>query len=242
MKYLTVTIASLFVILSSGAPRLVHAQATLSDGGMMFAVPVTSMKDIPFRTVVRQQYDYSCGSAALATLLHYHYNMPVTEAEVFKSMYAKGDQAKIRKVGFSLLDIKSYLASRGFQADGYKMTFDQLVKINRPAIAVVTARTYRHFVVVKGARNGKVLIGDPAGGLRTYSNAEFSQIWNGVIFAIHASKGVTVPYNRDEEWTPFALAPLGQPFSDDSLSSFTRELPPIYQVSTMISGNLPTTP
>jgi predicted double-glycine peptidase len=228
--------------LGLGAPHLAHAQAMLTDGGMMFSVPVTSMKDIPFRTVVRQQYDYSCGSAALATLLHYHYNMPVTEAEVFKAMYAKGDQEKIRKVGFSLLDIKNYLAARGFEADGYKLTFDQLVKINRPAIAVVTAGAYRHFVVVKGARNGKVLIGDPAGGLRTYSNAEFSQIWNGVIFAIHASSAAKVPYNRDEEWSPWALAPLGQPMGDASLSSFTRELPPIYQITSMINGNPPTTP
>ena len=241
MKQLIV-IAICLLALGAGAPRLAHAQATLTDGGMMFSVPVTSMKDIPFRTVVRQQYDYSCGSAALATLLHYHYNMPVTEAEVFKAMYARGDQAKIRKVGFSLLDIKDYLASRGFQADGYKMTFAQLVKINRPAIAVVTAGAYRHFVVVKGARNGKVLIGDPAGGLRTYSNAEFSQIWNGVIFAIHASAGVDAPYNRDEEWSPWALAPLGQPMGDASLSSFTRELPPIYQITSMINGNPPTTP
>ncbi len=240
MKYATVITLCLAAALIS-APRT-KAQATLTDGGMMFSVPVTSMKDIPFRTVVRQQYDYSCGSAALATLLHYHYNMPVTEAEVFKAMYAKGDQAKIRKVGFSLLDIKDYLASRGFQADGYKMTFEQLVKINRPAIAVVTAGAYRHFVVVKGARNGKVLIGDPAGGLRTYSNAEFSQIWNGVIFAIHASSGVDAPYNRDEEWSPWAVAPLGQPMGDASLSSFTRELPPIYQISTMINGSSPTTP
>ncbi len=240
MKYLTIIAACL--VLGSGAPHPAHAQATLTDGGMMFSVPVTSMKDIPFRTVVRQEYDYSCGSAALATLLHYHYNMPVTEAEVFKAMYAKGDQDKIRKVGFSLLDIKNYLASRGFQADGYKMTFDQLVKINRPAIAVVTAGAYRHFVVVKGARNGKVLIGDPAGGLRTYSNAEFSKIWNGVIFAIHASAGVDAPYNRDEEWSPWAMAPLGQPMGDESLSGFTRELPPIYQITSMISGNPPTTP
>lgn len=232
----------LMTALSFAAAGAVRAQASLTDGGMMFSVPVTSMRDIPFRTVVRQQYDYSCGSAALATLLHYHYNMPVTEAEVFKAMYAKGDQAKIQKVGFSLLDIKEYLASRGFQADGYKMTFEQLVKINRPAIAVVTAGAYRHFVVVKGARNGKILIGDPAGGLRTYSNAEFSQIWNGVIFAIHTSSGVAAPYNRDEEWSPWAVAPLGQPMGDASLSSFTRELPPIYQISTMISGNSPTTP
>jgi predicted double-glycine peptidase len=241
MKQLTV-IAACLLALGSGAPHLAHAQAVLTDGGMMFSVPVTSMKDIPFRTVVRQQYDYSCGSAALATLLHYHYNMPVTEAEVFKAMYATGDQENIRKVGFSLLDIKNYLASRGFQADGYKLTFDQLVKINRPAIAVVTAGAYRHFVVVKGARNGKVLIGDPAGGLRTYSNAEFSQIWNGVIFAIHASAGVKAPYNRDEEWSPWAVAPLGQPMGDSSLSSFTRELPPIYQITSMINGNPPATP
>ena len=219
-----------------------HAQASLTDGGMMFSVPVTSMKDIPFRTVVRQQYDYSCGSAALATLLHYHYNMPVTEAEVFKAMYAKGDQEKIRKVGFSLLDIKDYLASRGFQADGYKMTFDQLVKINRPAIAVVTAGAYRHFVVVKGARNGKILIGDPAGGLRTYSNAEFSQIWNGVIFAIHASSGVTAPYNRDEEWSPWAVAPLGQPMGDASLLQFHPRTAADLSDITMINGNPPITP
>jgi len=241
MKHLAV-ITTCLLALGSGAPLLAHAQATLTDGGMMFSVPVTSMKDIPFRTVVRQQYDYSCGSAALATLLHYHYNLPVSEAEVFKAMYARGDQEKIRKVGFSLLDIKNYLASRGFQADGYKLTFEQLVKINRPAIAVVTAGAYRHFVVVKGARNGKVLIGDPAGGLRTYTNAEFSQIWNGVIFAIHASSGVDAPYNRDEEWSPWALAPLGQPMGDASLSSFTRELPPIYQITSMINGNPPTTP
>jgi predicted double-glycine peptidase len=168
--------------------------------------------------------------------------MPVTEAEVFKAMYATGDQEKIRKVGFSLLDIKNYLASRGFQADGYKLTFEQLVKVNRPAIAVVTAGAYRHFVVVKGARNGKVLIGDPAGGLRTYSNAEFSQIWNGVIFAIHASADIKAPYNRDEEWSPWAVAPLGQPMGDSSLSSFTRELPPIYQITSMINGNPSITP
>lgn len=216
-----------------------RAQAMLTDGGISFNVPVTSLADIPFRTVVRQQYDYSCGSAALATLLHHHYGIRVGEAEVFKAMYATGDQKRIREVGFSLLDIKRYLASRGFEADGYRTTFDQLVKVNRPAIAVVTAGTYRHFVVVKGARDGKVLIGDPAQGLKTYTNAEFSQIWNGVIFAIRATPNVTAAYNRAEEWTPYAIAPLGQPMSDDSLSSFTRDLPPIYQITAVTSLSMP---
>lgn len=215
-----------------------HGQAMLTDGGISFNVPVTSMADIPFRTVVRQQYDYSCGSASLATLLHYHYNLPVTEAEVFKSMYATGDQERIRKVGFSLLDIKSYLASHGLEADGYRTTFDQLQKVNRPAIAVVTMGTYRHFVVIKGVRQGKVLIGDPATGLKTYTKNEFGKIWNGIIFAVHASSRQPAVYNRDEEWSPYAIAPLGDALTDDSLSGFTRELPPIYQ----ITAGLPSAP
>src|SRR5690606_32313285 len=73
------------------------AQAYFTGGGGTFAVPVRSLRDIPFRTVVRQQFDYSCGSAALATLLHYHYGSPSTEAKVFKAMYEVGDQAKIQQ-------------------------------------------------------------------------------------------------------------------------------------------------
>lgn len=222
----------------AGAPSMATAQAMFADGGIHFNVPVVSMADIPFRTVIRQQYDYSCGSAALATLLHYHYDVPVTEAEVFKSMYAVGDKERIRKVGFSLLDIKKYLSSRGLEADGYRATFEQLAKVNRPAIAVVTIGTYRHFVVIKGVRDGKVLVGDPAAGLKTYTKTEFSQMWNGVIFAVHASEKAKAAYNRDEEWTPYAIAPLGSPLTDDSLSGFTRELPPLYQVTAAIDGSI----
>jgi hypothetical protein len=40
-------------------------------------VLVKSMKERKFEQVVRQQYDFSCGSAALATLLTYHYENPI---------------------------------------------------------------------------------------------------------------------------------------------------------------------
>lgn len=228
------TIATAALLMSGVQAR---AQATLLEGGGLYNVPVTSLSEIPFRTVVRQQYDYSCGSASLATLLKYHYGVDVNEAEIFKAMYAVGDQAKIQKVGFSLLDIKKYLEARGFQSDGFRLTLDQLVHINRPGIAVVTAGAYRHFVVVKGARDGKILVGDPALGLKTYSDAEFAKIWNGIIFAIRATPGEQVAYNNDREWSPWAVAPLGQPLGDESLSQLTRQLPPIYQVSPIIIAN-----
>jgi predicted double-glycine peptidase len=216
------------------------AAAQISLGGGLYSMKVTSMRDIPFRTVVRQQYDYSCGSAALATLLHHHYGLAVTEAEVFEAMYEKGDQAKIREVGFSLLDMKRYLESRGMAADGYRATVAQLERAKAPALAVISVGAYRHFVVIKGVKDGRVLVGDPALGLKAYDEAEFLKVWNGIVFAVHEAPGIKAAYNRAEEWAPWATAPLGRPLSEGSLSAFTRELPPLYQVVSplQLTGNL----
>jgi len=222
------------MVLVTPAPAL--AQVMLTDNGATFSLAVTSLRDIPFRTTVRQQYDYSCGSASLATLLRYHYGVPVSEAEVFKAMYAAGNQEKIRKVGFSLLDIKTYLATRGLAADGFRLSYEQLASFGRPGIAVVTAGTYRHFVVVKGVQPNRILIGDPAAGLRIYSKDDFLKIWNGIFFAVHETPTISVAFNRGEEWAPWATAPIGQPLSDESLSNFTRELPPIYQVAPLVTS------
>ncbi len=219
--------------LALGAPAA--AQVAIVEGGAHYSLNVISMRDIPFRTVVRQQYDYSCGSAALATLLSYHYGVRVNEGQIFKSMYEHGDQAKIREVGFSLLDMKRYLEARGLAADGYRATFDQLAAAKAPALLVVRTGTYRHFVVLKGVRDDKVLIGDPALGLKIYDRAEFMQMWNGIAFAIHDSPTRDPSYNREAEWRPWAIAPLGMPLDNRSLSSFTRELPPIYQITDIIS-------
>src|ERR1700748_3859064 len=95
---------------------------------------LTSYAEIPFRTVIHQQFDYSCGSAALATLLHFQYHKGTNEAEVFKAMYAVGDQDRIQKLGFSLLDMKKYLASIGYQADGFRITLKDMQDAAIPAI------------------------------------------------------------------------------------------------------------
>ena len=71
-----------------------------------YAVHVTSFAEIPFRTVIHQQFDYSCGSAALATMLRFQYVKPTNEADVFKAMYAVGEQERILTRCVSLLDMK----------------------------------------------------------------------------------------------------------------------------------------
>jgi predicted double-glycine peptidase len=206
---------------------------THGEGGGHFSVAVMSWRDIPFRTVVRQQYDYSCGSAALATLLRYHYGDAVAEAEVFQAMFERGDQARIRQVGFSMLDMRTYLEARGYGADGLRLSLDRLAALNIPAIALITHDDYRHFVVVKGVSADRVLVGDPTFGLRTYTRAEFEAVWNGVVLAIRRPPvGAADPvFNRDDEWRPWATAPLGDaqgPVSPAELMLGMREL---YQIT-----------
>jgi predicted double-glycine peptidase len=206
---------------------------THGEGGGSFNISVMSWRDIPFRTVVRQQYDYSCGSAAVATLLRYHYGVSVGEAEVFQSMFERGDQARIRQVGFSMLDMRTYLESRGYGADGLRLSLDRLATLNTPAIALITHNNYRHFVVVKGVSADRVLVGDPTFGLQTYSRAEFEAVWNGVVLAIRRPpQGAPAPaYNRAEEWRPWAVAPVDNatgPVSPTDLMLGMREL---YQIT-----------
>src|SRR5690554_8092516 len=97
---------------------------------------------------MRQQYDFSCGSAALASLLSFHYDRPVTEQEVFANMLALADQDKVRQQGFSMLDMKRYLEAEGYQADGFRMPLAGIRdQVRVPVIALVTLGGYRHFVV-----------------------------------------------------------------------------------------------
>ena len=91
------------------------------------------MAELKFNNVVRQQYDYSCGSAALATLLTYHYDRPITETDAFRSMWEVGDQERIKQLGFSLFEMKTYLERIGLKADGFRLTLDRVKEIGVPA-------------------------------------------------------------------------------------------------------------
>lgn len=189
-------------------------------------VQVSSIKERRFLRTFRQQYDFSCGSAALATLLTFHYGDRVTEQNVFKWMYEHGDQNKIRKVGFSMLDMKNYLASRGYRGEGYFVTLDQLARASTPAIVLIDMKGYKHFVVVKGTTAGRVLVGDSAAGVRIIPRQEFESIWKGLAFVAHPPAGQSRRnFNRIDEWRVHAIAPLGMAVQENELANTTFLLP-----------------
>ena len=191
-----------------GAAGADAAELALPSGMRVNAMPVKSMKDLRFQATLRQQYDFSCGSAALATLLTHHYNIPTTEQMAFQEMFSTGDQQKIRREGFSLLDMQRFLKSRGYTANGFQLPLDKLIEAKLPAIVLISDNGYHHFVVVKGAEDGRILIGDPSRGTRLMARERFESIWaNRILFVIH--EGPNKPgFNLAADWRNAPRAPL----------------------------------
>jgi len=196
-------------------------------GAGNYDVPVTSFLERRFKTVYKQQYDFSCGSATLASLLTYHYDDAVDEQSVFVDMYQNGDRQKIQKQGFSLLDIKLYLERHGYRSDGFKIKLDQLITANVPAITIINNNGYMHFVIIKGVNEREVLVGDPAVGIKVMPRDEFEEMWgNRILFLIHDKQDVAARHFQDQqEWALRVKAPLGSAVDRASLGQFNMLQP-----------------
>ena len=215
---LALALAALIAVAPAGECLADTVNIPYEMGGA-YSLPITSMKAARFRAMIRQQYDFSCGSAALSTLLTYHYGFKVTEETVFVAMYEKGDHPKIRSDGFSLYDMKRYLESQGFQADGFEAPLDKLESAGIPAIVLINENGYNHFVVIKGIRDGRVLIGDPSGGTRAYTRASFESLWtNGILFVI-SNRQELAKFNVASEWSALPRAPMASGINREGLAA-----------------------
>lgn len=190
MRYLSLSIASTLVLTGLGGC------ATAPEGVQPFAVgmeglrtqplykPVQSWRTRKFTNLVRQQTDFSCGAAALATIFNYAYGKNTSEQQVLVNMLKIADPDLIREKGFSLLDMKNYVQAVGMTGQGYEVEYDALKQLKVPGIALLDIKNYKHFVVVRKVRDDVVHVGDPALGNRTMSRRAFMEAWNGVVFVI----------------------------------------------------------
>jgi uncharacterized protein len=225
------TIPALAIPVTASAQVRLGPEAT----GGTYTVKVMSWADIPFRSIVRQRYDFSCGSAAVATLLTYHYGKPTSEQQSFAQMWKAGDKPVITKSGFSMFDMKNYLQSIGLHSEGYRMSINDLRKGKRPAIVLLDINGYKHFVVVKGVIGDTVLVGDPIRGLMQYKAPDFKKSWNGIALAIVDGATRDRPdYNLLREWTPWSLAPVRDNSQVATIGDITTHLPTTYQLTPQI--------
>lgn len=162
--------------------------AGVLPNGALYTTNVVSMKESHFRYIVRQHTDFSCGAAALATILRYAYDMNVDETTVIDGMMAVSDPAVVAKRGFSLLDIKHYVESLGMRGRGYRVTVARLMTVRIPTIVLMNVNGYMHFVVLKRVHRNGVEIADPILGNRLIPLKTFLAEWpSRTIFAVIGS-------------------------------------------------------
>ena len=161
------------------------ANLPYSLGGTQYNVAMQSMTELRYQNVVRQQFDLSCGAAAMATLLKHFYNREISEAEIIEEMIEIGDTEEISKRGFSMLELKRFVESRGFVSEGFRIEdVSALAELKVPVLTLIDSRGYKHFVVLKDIVDGKAIIADPAFGNSVKSLDEFGDIWNNVILVV----------------------------------------------------------
>ena len=197
-----------------------------SAPGGSFNVEVRSMQELRFLETVRQGFDFSCGSAALATLLSFHYERPTTEYQVFEKMWESGDQEKIRANGFSMLDMKRYLEGEGLRADGFKIPASRIEKIGVAGLILLEKMETPHFVVVIGASDGQLLLSDPARGIWNMSLDEVERLWNGVFFVVRQEASLARGnFNDSDSWNSQIWSPIGDAQMSHMLVPILHDLP-----------------
>lgn len=160
------------------------ALGNMFPGGGVVHKKIISIREQRFVNVVPQQTDFSCGAAALATILKYAYGRDITEQSVMTDLFKVSDPELVRQKGFSLLDIKRYVQAIGMRGRGYELSAEKLKDIKVPTLVLLNLKGYKHFVVLKKVVDGQAYVADPALGNKIYELDQFKSMWNGIVFAI----------------------------------------------------------
>lgn len=190
----------------------VAAAANIGVGeGHRVERPLRSMKDLRDANVIKQQYDYSCGAAALATILRYGLGDNVTERQVLEQLFSllpPDELQSTRTQGFSLLHLQRVAQARGYRAEGFRLEPRFLSGLSGPVIVYIQPRGYRHFAVLRGISDDRVFLADPSLGNIRMPMYRFLESWlddsgTGVIFVVEPMSGLP------EGSTPLTLSIRG---------------------------------
>ena len=190
--------APLALILAAGCGSVGTVAPSVDiGGGTRVFTPMQSFKDLRDEHVVKQAFDYSCGAAALATLLTYGLGDPVSEREVVIEILktlGEDEEALRKKEGFSLLDMQRIAQNRGYKAQGFRIAPGFLDDLQGPVIVFIRPRGYEHFAVLKGVAGDTAYLADPSRGnvrepLQAFLNMWLDEDGKGIIFVIEPEDG-----------------------------------------------------
>jgi predicted double-glycine peptidase len=166
-------------------PLLVIAKIHIIDKDFEIEKPIKSWVEFKNDNLVRQKYDYSCGSASLATIMHHFYNQNMSEKSILNDVLKmKGLEKKNREdleddktISLSFFELSQYVKSKGFKAIGLALDLESLKKLKAPVILFVKIRKNEHFTVFKGIDKNYVYLADPSFGNTKIRVSKFKEMF-----------------------------------------------------------------
>ncbi len=137
---------------------------------VLTAGAVSSYHELRYEGVIVQTDWYTCGPAAVATLLTYYYCIPTAEAEALK--LAEGFMQEMglnpgHERGISALALKRAIEAKGIPTKGYRVKPEDLrdyfARGGLPVIIHCT-KPQKHFVVAVGMVEDQIVLADPSWG------------------------------------------------------------------------------
>jgi uncharacterized protein len=199
------------------------ARAPLRDPPHTFERYVTSWRELQRRNVVMQEYDYSCGAAAVATVLQYYWEDPVTEKQILETLLKilTVDEVKDRiKKGMSITDLRRASVEMGYLSSIGSMSFEQLAESKIPGVVPITIKGFDHFVVFRGVAGGRVYLADPVRGNVRPTLAEFCGQWKDGAILVVIKKG-----EQPRECSPLSIRPSEIMLGETTEEWLNKELP-----------------
>ncbi len=125
---------------------------------------------------VRQHDEMDCGAACLA-MMSQAYGRNISLA-TFRA------KVHVTREGASMWSLVRAARATGFEVAGVQCGIEGIAKLHLPAIAL----TKYHYVVVYSVSKTKVIVGDPAIGLRTLTVAEFRSESSGMLLLMRPTR------------------------------------------------------
>jgi hypothetical protein len=173
-----------------------ECSAPVRDAQRIVRPSVVSWYDLQRAHVVMQRRDYSCGAAALATLITYYWGDPVSEEyflqEIARLLTPEELQERVAN-GLALTDLRRAAVEAGYEATMGTLSFDQLADSRAPVIVGIITHNLPHFVVYRGTDGEYVYLADPARGNVRVLVCEFVNQWQQNAILVVAKPDTPVP-------------------------------------------------
>ena len=171
-------------------------QTPVRDQDHIFQKYACNYKQLKDMHIVMQKSDYSCGAAAMATVLRYYWGDNVTEEQIILTIMEMltPEEMKDRiKNGLTITDLRRAAVKMGYLSTIGTLSFQKLAESKVPLVVGITADGFKHFVVYRGVDCDWVYLADPIRGNIRVSYLDFVCQWQKNAVLVVAKPGAEPP-------------------------------------------------